>query len=765
MSRYRPSGGQQPRNGNGYPSYDSYQSYGPPPPSPQQWNDGRNSDRYLPEQRGDHGFRGPFSDLRRQQTQDYGRRDNRDQRDDIRPPQGDFNFRVERPAGVEGSYESYRPSGRGDRGDRFDSYRPQQPPHGNAGRHNRGGYQGSNPRRGGARAPYRPPKAADRAILHQKHDEEAEVMLGDRTGKARYRDVDDLSDDADAAMDISGADSASDTAEPANKRVRLTSNTSNLDQPPKWSNPDPYTALPPPDETTRKKVDVVQLIRKARVEPESKTSASKEAADFISCDFSDEESHIPKHQASNSLAVSNAPTGPRAGLSALPPRPALSHQSKINTPLDGPKSNTTQVHDLNSSSSKFPPVKKSVDLTPSTSLGNRKRTHDDQIKLPHALLPKVNKMPVGGAIVPIWRPRKDEDPCPWAENDHSEDPIPAVRLHKELIDFHEYVRPRDFEHRMRQEMVDNLNALVKRKWSDATVLAFGSFMSDLYLPTADMDLVICSRRFLNGGKPVFATKNHIFALRSFLQGFKVAWENQFECITGAKVPLLKYCDLGTGLKVDISFENTDGVRAIQTFLKWKEMYPAMPILVSVIKHFLCMRGMNEPVNGGIGGFSVICLVVNLLNQLPEVQSRTMVPEHHLGQILLQFFHYYGKEFRYETVAIRMEPPGQVNKNDVDSLVYKNMDRLSIIDPNNPRNDISGGSKNFPSISDNFSKAYDTLQQRMSELSRTERKVHGYNTILATLFAGDYSTFRTQREYLRSLDRGAGLPSLSHKGSY
>ena len=60
-----------------------------------------------------------------------------------------------------------------------------------------------------------------------------------------------------------------------------------------------------------------------------------------------------------------------------------------------------------------------MDLTASSSLGNRKRTFDDQIKMPHTSLKPARKMASSGAVVPDWRPVPGEDPCPWAEVDHS----------------------------------------------------------------------------------------------------------------------------------------------------------------------------------------------------------------------------------------------------------------------------------------------------------------------------------------------------------
>lgn len=186
-------------------------------------------------------------------------------------------------------------------------------------------------------------------------------------------------------------------------------------------------------------------------------------------------------------------------------------------------------------------------------------------------------------------------------------------------------------------------------------------MSGLYLPTGDMDLVLCSEQYLQRMMPKYNTKSQLYKLRGLLVSRQIAAYDEVECIVSAKVPLVKYVDARTGLKVDISFENITGVTAVETFLDWKKQYPVMPILVTLVKHFLAMRSLNEPVNGGIGGFSIICLVTSMLQLMPSVQSGDMHTEHHLGDLLMYFFDLYGNKFNYETMAIRLNPPGYVPK--------------------------------------------------------------------------------------------------------
>ncbi|KAI1503455.1 hypothetical protein F5X99DRAFT_375287 [Biscogniauxia marginata] len=788
-NHYTSSSSGAPPSQYGYDRYEasSYSSYpppppaGPPPPPPStRWDDQQASgtrDNYYPqerERRSGRASRGPHSDLRRPNSNDGPR----DYRDNAHPPQGDFSFRVERPAGI----DSYRPSTQDERGQaqysrRDDPKRPHRRddarPGGRDRYHPRNNGRGGQQYRSGPHKPYTRAKPHERLLLVKQHDNQAQLMLGDTTGRASYKDVDAMSDSDETAMDISD-NSDSGAAEPASKRARTSAPTAQAGQDlPKWSNPDPYTALPPPDESARKKKDMVQLIRKARVEAEAKKpSESTEAADFISFDFSEDEGdnkndkgvdgRSKKRLGSTGEGMPDAPKGPRVTSSSSSTLPKYS-TSAVDAAPRAPRVDQSAPHTSRTTrGSKQEPV----DLSPSTSLGNRKRTFDDQIKLPHASLKKVSRMAAGGDVVPVWRPEKGEDPCPWATTDHSATACMGTRLHKEIMDFYEYVRPRDFEERIRHEMLSRLSALVKRKWRDAEVYAFGSFMSGLYLPTADMDVAICSESFVNRGIPKYHTKSSLYALRTFFHYHKIAFKDDIDLITKAKVPLVKYTDQVTALKVDISLEKMDGHRAVQTFLDWKKRYPAMPILVAIIKHFLLMRGLNEPVNGGIGGFSVICMVVNLLNQMPQVQSGSMKPEHHLNEILMEFFDYYGNHFQYKTVAIRMNPPGLVNKSEVSTLSYRNMDRLSIIDPNNPDNDIAGGSSNTETIFSHFSKAYSTLRNRMAKLAKEGTPINSNSsdrTILGPLFAGKYSNFQVQRDYLKRLS-ATELPEYGVKGT-
>ena len=226
------------------------------------------------------------------------------------------------------------------------------------------------------------------------------------------------------------------------------------------------------------------------------------------------------------------------------------------------------------------------------------------------------------------------------------------RLHQEILDFYEWVRPQHFEQEIRLDVISRLQSIFSRLEPGCQLKAFGSFAAGLYLPTGDMDLVLITY----GPSRSKSTKTLFWYIHTILDREKVAVAGSLQPIAKAKVPIIKFVDAVTGLKVDLSFNNDTGIVANNTFHQWKAQYPAMPILVSVIKQFLMVRGLNDVAFGGLGGLSTICLVTSLLQHhvLPG-----QIPN--LGNLLLNFFHYYGHVFNKQNLAIRLEPPGYVRK--------------------------------------------------------------------------------------------------------
>lgn len=230
-------------------------------------------------------------------------------------------------------------------------------------------------------------------------------------------------------------------------------------------------------------------------------------------------------------------------------------------------------------------------------------------------------------------------------------------MHNEILQFYHWVKPQPFEDIVRHDLIQRLGTSCQRRFYGSQLRAFGSYASGVYLPMADMDLVLLSRQFIRAGvKTLGARPKDVYIFSRFLKDIDIAAPGSIEPIAHARVPIVKFVDRLTGLRVDVSFDNSSGIIANDTFQLWKKEYPAMPVIVSLIKQFLLLRGLNEVPTGGLGGFSTICLVTSLLQHLPYREEKL-----NLGSILLDFFDFYASKFDYDVVGIQFDPAGYFNK--------------------------------------------------------------------------------------------------------
>lgn len=146
-------------------------------------------------------------------------------------------------------------------------------------------------------------RISDRPLLRSKQHEKERRIFRNPNAPDRFRNLQELTDSEEDKMLLS--DNSEGDRPAKRSKVDRESNVKEVAQP-RWSNPNPYTALPPPDESTGKRTDVVKLIRKARNATTAKDTEENitNGVDFISfeADSEDEQYRPPP----------NAPTGPRA---------------------------------------------------------------------------------------------------------------------------------------------------------------------------------------------------------------------------------------------------------------------------------------------------------------------------------------------------------------------------------------------------------------------------------------------------------------------
>ncbi|KAH0092792.1 hypothetical protein KCU66_g17073, partial [Aureobasidium melanogenum] len=622
-------------------------------------------------------------------------------------------------------------------------------------------------------------------MRHQREPTPDQLEGMNENRESRFKVLDDLSDsdseDGDGAMNVEtethhptdastqpsfvNRDSHSDDSEdehPRAKRARVKSKSPESDQAkPKWSNPDPYTVLPPPGESETKKKDVVKLIRKAKIEAAKPAAPAAEGADFISLNFDDDFAQDDSEDeggVSRSASVGDEPSLPKkpsfSHLDHLHPDrniapPARVEESKgvnMSAPVPLPRLDVwpppADVHGDPSGRSQYHTGLQRQEakdaVAPVKKENNKKRKRRDDVTL--------------GDTIEEWKAPDGTDPAPWFAN-KLQGHRAEQWLHNEILDFYDYVKPRDFENQVREDLVKRIESAVRKSFPDLNVRAFGSFASGLYLPTADMDLVACSTRFLNGGyanpQP---TKSWMYKFANCLKRAGIAIESSVTVIANSRVPLVKFVEKVTGLRVDVSFENDSGLLANNTFQVWKERYPAMPIIVSLIKQFLVMRDFSEVFSGGLGGYSVICLTITILRVLEDRNGVDWDPMESLDTVLMTFFVYYGRDFDVHNHGIQMEPWNIVTKKSWRNAKGQpsKHDRLLIIDPNNYNNDISGGSSSVMKIFERFANAFRELNICMSDAEDSHKDSGDVISILERVWGGNYALFEAQRSRLRAV---------------
>ncbi|KAG9475197.1 hypothetical protein GDO78_003580 [Eleutherodactylus coqui] len=294
---------------------------------------------------------------------------------------------------------------------------------------------------------------------------------------------------------------------------------------------------------------------------------------------------------------------------------------------------------------------------------------------------------------------------PWKSRNYSDE---VIGLHEEILDFYKYMSPRPEEEKMRMEVVNRIENVIKELWPSADVQIFGSFKTGLYLPTSDIDLVVFGKW----------ENLPLWTLEEALRKHKVADENSVKVLDKATVPIIKLTDSYTEVKVDISFNVQNGVKAAQLIRDFIKKYPVLPYLVLVLKQFLLQRDLNEVFTGGIGSYSLFLMAVSFLQLHPREDACS--PDANYGVLLIEFFELYGRHFNYLKTGIRIKDGGSyVAKDEVQKSMLDGYrpSMLYIEDPLQPGNDVGRSSYGAMQVKQAFDYAYVVLSHAVSPIAK------------------------------------------------
>lgn len=187
-----------------------------------------------------------------------------------------------------------------------------------------------------------------------------------------------------------------------------------------------------------------------------------------------------------------------------------------------------------------------------------------------------------------------------------------------------------------------------------------------------------------------------------------------EKITRARVPLIKFRDLATGVSIDISFNSSNGPRNTEIVKSFIKEYPASRPLTIVVKHFLYHNCLNEPYYGGLSAYGLFLMVVSFLqHHSPNGPENTT--DEDLGPLLVEFFKFYGVLFNYCTTGLSVRNGGSYFSKIVRRWFEPEKPYLlSVEDPEDTENDVTKQAYDIMTIRSLFSEAYSLLSSRLKK---------------------------------------------------
>lgn len=254
--------------------------------------------------------------------------------------------------------------------------------------------RGSGAPRGRGRG-FGPKPAHDRAILSKmagSRETTPEQFEGMNDGQSHFKEVAESSD---------GDDSDDD-----GPRKRTKVEVGDAPAAPKWSNPDPYTVLPPPETLGAPKKDIVQTIRKAKNDQAAKVDKVADNSDFISFNFDDDGD-----------AEMDPPSPPVTKSPANSGEATFSHRDSFHR-----KTSTSSTPQNNgASSASFTPVNKRSQAPVSIS------SDSDYEHEPSIVPERVSRPPKRksrdtrqlGDVTEEWQAIDGQSVAPWCTRDHS----------------------------------------------------------------------------------------------------------------------------------------------------------------------------------------------------------------------------------------------------------------------------------------------------------------------------------------------------------
>ncbi|EEH17733.2 hypothetical protein PABG_00296 [Paracoccidioides brasiliensis Pb03] len=282
------------------------------------------------------------------------------------------------------------------------------------------------------------------------------------------------------------------------------------------------------------------------------------------------------------------------------------------------------------------------------------------------------------------------------------DPADEKKLSGDMRELYDRLLPSEESEQRRLKFVNKLEKLLNKQWpgNNIRVHVFGSSGNKLCSSDSDVDICITT---------TYKELEKVCMLADFLA--KSGME-RVVCVSHARVPIVKIWDPELLLACDMNVNNTmalENTRMIRTYVDIDERVRP---LAMILKYWTKRRILNDAALGGtLSSYTWICLIISFLQTrnppvLPSLQKRCSKQQKNagdsessfdddleklvgfgrdnkssLGELLFQFFRYYGYEVDYETKVMSVREGSLISKEGKGWHLLQN-NRLCVEEPFN-----------------------------------------------------------------------------------
>ncbi|BAM40025.1 topoisomerase-related nucleotidyltransferase [Theileria orientalis strain Shintoku] len=308
-----------------------------------------------------------------------------------------------------------------------------------------------------------------------------------------------------------------------------------------------------------------------------------------------------------------------------------------------------------------------------------------------------------------------------------------VLLDVELNRLLSWLAPTPEEKIAKEQVLLQLEVVVNALFPDGNLKVFGSYVTGLSLPGADIDVCIQSE-----GDQLCVLNMIVYTLN------RLGLVHSFECIYNTAVPVVKLVDKRTGVRIDLSCYNESAFKTTKFIQEMCVKYKYMQPLILLVKLFLQSRNLGDTYFGGVGSFLLYCMILSFLQLHDSSSQKQSDDTNSLATLFIDFFYYWGflRDYSQFVTTVRglgHVYPRKLKKEQSDSM-------LSCDNPIDHTVDLGTNSFNMHSVNSAFQNAFIILKNIEHNIRKWfPNKVvtfgMNFSTILESLYDVSHPVFQ------------------------